>query len=90
MAEANLYDAILKQIGDYKPEVESVEVGYVTEVGDGIARVVGLDNIRLSELVRFGAGAAGIAFNLESNSVGVIIMGYRVCASRDGHGGSRC
>ncbi|MCU0463896.1 MAG: F0F1 ATP synthase subunit alpha [Anaerolineae bacterium] len=75
MAEANLYDAILKQIEGYKPEVESVEVGYVTEVGDGIARVVGLDNIRLSELVRFGAGVAGIAFNLEADSVGVIIMG---------------
>lgn len=75
MAEANLYDAILKQIEGYKPEVESVEVGYVTEVGDGIARVVGLENIRLSELVRFSGGVAGIAFNLEANSVGVIIMG---------------
>src|SRR5690606_6398555 len=45
------------------------------EVGDGIARVTGLNNIRFSELVRFSNGVAGIAFNLETEIVGVIIMG---------------
>lgn len=76
MAEGSkVYDAILKQIEGYAPAVESVEVGYVTEIGDGIARVKGLLNVRLSELVRFSNGTPGIAFNLESNSVGVIIMG---------------
>ena len=45
------------------------------EVGDGIARVSGMDNIRFSELVRFTNGTPGIAFNLEKDNVGVIIMG---------------
>lgn len=77
MAEVsnNVYDALLKQIKDFKPSIESVEVGYVQEVGDGIARVSGLQNIRMSELVRFGNGVVGIAFNLEEDNVGVIIMG---------------
>lgn len=77
MAEVsnNVYDALLKQIQDFNPSIESVEVGYVLEVGDGIARVSGLQNIRMSELVRFGNGVVGIAFNLEEDNVGVIIMG---------------
>ena len=74
MAES-IYDSILKQIEGYEPTVEAVEVGYVTEVGDGIARVSGLDNVRYNELVRFENGTAGIAFNLEKDNVGVIIMG---------------
>ncbi|GAB4509801.1 MAG: F0F1 ATP synthase subunit alpha [Anaerolineae bacterium] len=77
MAEAteNFYQSILDQIQGYTPSVESVEVGYVEEVGDGIARVAGLDNIRFSELVRFQNGVPGIAFNLEKDNVGIIIMG---------------
>ena len=74
MAE-NIYDSILKQIQDFAPSVEAVEVGYVAEVGDGIARVDGLNNVRYNELVRFENGTIGIAFNLERDSVGVIIMG---------------
>lgn len=74
MAE-NIYDAILKQIADYKPTLEAVEVGYVQEVGDGIARVSGLQNVRYNELVRFQNGTIGIAFNLERDNVGVTIMG---------------
>jgi len=74
MAE-NIYDSILKQIEDFTPTVEAVEVGLVQEVGDGIARISGLDNIRFSELVQFSNGVAGIAFNLEKDNVGIIIMG---------------
>src|SRR5579871_6047628 len=69
------YQSLLDIVGSYTPEVESVEVGYVEEVGDGIARVTGLQNIRFSELVRFSNGSAGIAFNLEKDNVGIIIMG---------------
>jgi F-type H+-transporting ATPase subunit alpha len=77
MAEAskNIYESLLQQIEGYAPTLEAVEVGYVEEVGDGIARVSGLDNVRFSELVRFGNGVAGIAFNLEKDNVGVIILG---------------
>ncbi len=74
MAES-IYDSILKQIEGYEQVLEAVEVGYVTEVGDGIARVSGLDNVRYNELVRFENGTAGIAFNLEKDNVGIIIMG---------------
>jgi len=74
MAES-IFDSILKQIEDYQPAIEAVEVGYVMEVGDGIARVSGLDNVRYNELVRFQNGTAGIVFNLEKDNVGIIIMG---------------
>ncbi|CAG0928077.1 partial ATP synthase subunit alpha, partial [Planctomycetaceae bacterium] len=65
MAEvsSSIFESFLRQVEDYSPAIESVEVGYVTEVGDGIARVTGLNNIRFSELVRFSNGVAGIAFN---------------------------
>src|SRR6201986_406662 len=72
---SNAYQSLLDTVKGFTPTYESVEVGYVEEVGDGIARVSGLENIRFSELVRFSNGAAGIAFNLETDNVGVIIMG---------------
>jgi F-type H+-transporting ATPase subunit alpha len=67
--------SLLAQIESFKPEVEAVEVGVVTDVGDGIAHVSGLNHVRANELVRFSSGVPGIAFNLENESVGVIIMG---------------
>lgn len=77
MAEVsrNIFESLLQQIEGYTPSVESIEVGYVEEVGDGIARVAGMENIRFSELVRFGNGTMGMAFNLEKDNVGVIILG---------------
>jgi len=76
MAEMlNIYDSFLKQIEEYEPRVEAVEIGFVKEIGDGIARVSGLGNVRFNELVTFSNGTQGIAFNLESDNVGVIIMG---------------
>ena len=72
---SGIYKSFLDQVKDFKPSVEAVEVGYVEEVGDGIARVAGLNNIRFSELVRFSNGVTGIAFNLEKDNVGVIIFG---------------
>jgi F-type H+-transporting ATPase subunit alpha len=77
MAEAtdSFYQSILEQINNYESNVESVEVGYIEDLGDGIARVSGLDNISFSELVRFSNGTIGMTFNLERDNVGVIIMG---------------
>jgi F-type H+-transporting ATPase subunit alpha len=72
---SSIFDSLLKQIEGYSPTIEATEVGYVQEVGDGIARVEGLANIQMSELVRFENGTAGIAFNLEKDNVGIIIMG---------------
>jgi F-type H+-transporting ATPase subunit alpha len=68
--------AIIKQqIESFEAPVEAVDVGTVLEVGDGIARVEGLTGVMLGEMVEFPGGVYGLAFNLESDNVGVIIMG---------------
>ena len=63
------------QIDSFKPKYEIRDVGVVIEDGDGIARVRGLADVHAQELVQFANGVKGIAFNLESDNVGVIIMG---------------
>ncbi len=63
------------QIQQFQPETEVRDMGAVLEAGDGIARVRGLANVRAQELVQFANGVKGIAFNLEQDNVGVIIMG---------------
>ena len=64
-----------KQIEGFEPEVHISDIGTVTEAGDGIARVHGLANVKAQELVQFANGVMGTAFNLEKDSVGVIVMG---------------
>ena len=68
--------AILKdQIKNFGKEVEVAEVGRVLSVGDGIARVYGLDNVQAGEMVDFPGGIQGMALNLENDNVGVVIFG---------------
>ncbi|MCO6385156.1 MAG: F0F1 ATP synthase subunit alpha [Vannielia sp.] len=68
--------AILKdQIKNFGQEAEVAEVGRVLSVGDGIARVHGLDNIQAGEMVEFPGNIRGMALNLESDNVGVVIFG---------------
>ncbi|MFZ3352995.1 MAG: F0F1 ATP synthase subunit alpha [Xanthobacteraceae bacterium] len=68
--------AILKeQIKNFGQEAEVSEVGQVLSVGDGIARVYGLDNVQLGEMVEFESGVRGMALNLESDNVGIVIFG---------------
>src|SRR5215217_6778865 len=64
-----------RQIEGFEPELNISDIGTVVEAGDGIARVHGLANVRAQELVQFSNGVMGTAFNLEKDSVGVIIMG---------------
>jgi F-type H+-transporting ATPase subunit alpha len=64
-----------KQIEGFQPELNISDIGSVLESGDGIARVQGLANVRAQELVQFSNGVMGTAFNLEKDSVGVIVMG---------------
>jgi F-type H+/Na+-transporting ATPase subunit alpha len=66
---------IQAEIEKYESAIDVREVGTVLEVGDGIARVHGLSNIMAGEMVEFPNGVNGLAFNLEENSVGVIILG---------------
>jgi len=68
--------AILKdQIKNFGKEAEVAEVGNVLSVGDGIARVYGLDNVQAGEMVEFPGGIKGMALNLEADNVGVVIFG---------------
>ncbi len=68
--------AILKdQIKNFGQDAEVAEVGRVLSVGDGIARVYGLDNIQAGEMVEFPGGIRGMALNLEADNVGVVIFG---------------
>jgi len=68
--------AILKeQIKNFGKEAEVSEVGQVLSVGDGIARVYGLDNVQAGEMVEFPGGIRGMALNLEIDNVGVVIFG---------------
>ena len=68
--------AILKdQIKNFGKEAEVSEVGQVLSVGDGIARVYGLDNVQAGEMVEFPGGVRGMALNLEADNVGVVIFG---------------
>ena len=68
--------AILKQqIADFGTEAEVAEVGEVLSVGDGIARVYGLDSVQAGEMVEFPGGIKGMTLNLETDNVGVVIFG---------------
>ncbi len=68
--------AILKeQIKNFGSEAQVSEVGQVLSVGDGIARIYGLDNVQAGEMVEFPGGTRGMALNLETDNVGVVIFG---------------
>ena len=68
--------AILKnEIANFGNEAQVTEVGQVLSVGDGIARVYGLDNVQAGEMVEFENGVRGMALNLETDNVGVVIFG---------------
>ncbi|KQO10954.1 F0F1 ATP synthase subunit alpha [Paenibacillus sp. Leaf72] len=66
---------IKQQIEQYKSEIQVVDVGTVISIGDGIARVHGLENAMQGELLEFSNGVVGMALNLEESNVGVVILG---------------
>src|SRR6201993_2776246 len=67
---------ILKQeIANFGTEADVAEVGQVLSIGDGIARVYGLDTVQAGEMVEFPNGMRGMALNLESDNVGVVVFG---------------
>jgi F-type H+-transporting ATPase subunit alpha len=75
---------IQKEIEQFAAQIDVREVGRVLEVGDGIARVYGLSSVMANEMVEFPNGTIGLAFNLEENSVGIIILGdYLTIAEGD-------
>ena len=72
---AEISEILKDQIKNFGQEVEVTEVGRVLSVGDGIARVHGLDNIQAGEMVEFPGGIRGMALNLEVDNVGIVIFG---------------
>jgi len=66
---------IKQQIENYESQIQVSDVGTVIQIGDGIARVHGLDNVMSGELVEFANGVMGMALNLEENNVGIVILG---------------
>ena len=66
---------IKDQIENFGKDAEVSEVGQVLSVGDGIARIYGLDNVEAGEMVEFSEGTKGMALNLETDNVGVVIFG---------------
>jgi len=74
--KASEISAILeKQIADFNALADVAEVGTVLSVGDGVARVYGLDKVRAGEMVEFPGGIKGMALNLENDNVGVVVFG---------------
>ena len=72
---AEISAILKKEIANFGNEAEVTEVGQVLSVGDGIARVYGLDNVQAGEMVEFENGVRGMALNLESDNVGIVIFG---------------
>ncbi len=72
---AEISEILKEQIANFGAEAEVSEVGQVLSVGDGIARVYGLDNVQAGEMVEFPGGIKGMALNLEADNVGVVIFG---------------
>ena len=75
LRSTEIRDILKQQIQNFESEMSMTNVGNVIEVGDGIAQVYGLSDVMANELVQFQNGVMGMAFNLQEDSVGVIIMG---------------
>ena len=76
MANPDTLTALLKEkIAAHQTKIRRAEVGHVVRVGDGVATAVGLANVRAQELVEFEGGVKGLAFNLEEDSVGLVVLG---------------
>ena len=75
ISAAEISKILKEQISDYGSKASVSEVGKVLSIGDGIARVYGLDEVQLGEMVEFDGGVKGMALNLESDNVGVVIFG---------------
>ena len=72
---SEISEILAREIGNIDQLSQLQEVGYVITVGDGIAKIYGIDNVQAGEMVEFESGVKGLALNLESDIVGVVIMG---------------
>jgi len=72
---AELTSLLQDRIVDFKSRLQSVEVGRVIDVGDGVARIYGLDKAQAGEMLEFSDGTLGMTLNLEEDNVGAVIFG---------------
>ncbi len=72
---SEISDILKKQIADFSAQADVAEIGQVLSVGDGVARVYGLDKVQAGEMVEFPGGIKGMALNLEADNVGVVVFG---------------
>ncbi len=72
---AEISDILKKQIAEFGAQADVAEIGQVLSIGDGVARVYGLDNVQAGEMVEFPSGIKGMALNLEQDNVGVVVFG---------------
>ncbi|MEC8664041.1 MAG: F0F1 ATP synthase subunit alpha [Pseudomonadota bacterium] len=72
---AEISEILKKQIAEFGAQADVAEIGQVLSVGDGVARVYGLDKVRAGEMVEFPGGIKGMALNLETDNVGIVIFG---------------
>ncbi|MGB0719519.1 MAG: F0F1 ATP synthase subunit alpha [Bdellovibrionales bacterium] len=72
---AEISDILKKQIADFSAQADVAEIGQVLSIGDGVARVYGLDNVQAGEMVEFPSGIKGMALNLEVDNVGIVVFG---------------
>ena len=72
---SEISEILERQIGNIDQLGELQEIGYVVTVGDGVAKVYGIDNVQAGEMVEFESGVKGLALNLETDTVGIVIMG---------------
>ena len=71
----DITSAIQKNLEGFDPSIESGTVGRILEVGDGIARVSGLPNASVNEILEFSSGDVGLALNLDEESIGAVVLG---------------
>ena len=72
---AEVSEILKQQLAGLKTVTELEEVGYVLQVGDGIARIYGLSNVQSNEMIEFSNGMKGIVLNLEEDNVGAVLLG---------------
>jgi len=71
----DIASALRRALEGYEPSLEKQQVGRITEVGDGIARIAGLPDVAVNELLEFEGGVQGLALNLDEDSIGAVVLG---------------
>ena len=75
ISATEITDALRKYVTDFNPAVGAEQVGRIVEVGDGIARVSGLPEAKVNELLEFEDGTLGLAMNLDEETIGAVVLG---------------